>query len=99
MGDTRFYGLFDQAGIGSPLSGDQAAAFRRLSGVKQQTLVHGVTGKDVGGFEGNVGFFHPVGVQDAPLATANGYFGSAPGSIQPMFTKPDPWLDPTGASR
>lgn len=102
----RFYGEFDQAGEFAPLSGEQAATFRALPGVRMNTAndydgprkVRGVGGHNVGGYMGNTGFLHPMGVADTPIANAPGYFGDAPADIQPGIGRPSPWLDPTGAS-
>lgn len=111
MPGQRFYGLFDQAGMLSPLAGSQAATLRALPGVKlnrgsddrEHALFASLTdqgfgGKDIGGFGGNVGYLNPRGVADVPLANAPGYFGLAPASIQPGIDKPNPWSDPTAGS-
>lgn len=106
MPGARFYGLFDQAGVFSPLSGEQAATMRALPGVTPKLypgadpapgLVWNVRGE--GGYGGNLGFLHPAGVADAPLVTAAAYFGNAPAELQPGITKPPPYQDPTAAAR
>lgn len=90
MSGVRFYGLFDQAGIFSPAAGEQAAAFRALPGVMPHDLVKRP------GYFGNLGYLHPIGVADTPLVPVSAYFGTAPASIQPSISKPDPWTDPVG---
>jgi len=106
----RFEGLYNQAGMFSPLAGEQTVTLRRLSGVQpdfsylrggdsHQPLGDGYQVRGEGGYGGNLGYLRPIGVSDAPLVSIAGYFGDAPADIQPGIDKPSPWLDPTGAAR
>lgn len=97
----RFEGLFNQAGMFAPPSGEQAETFRELPGVSivyYPTNVRGSTPdpRAAHGEAGNVGNWSAQGAAlvDRPVPLLEAYFGLAPAAIQPDLVKPDPWTDP-----
>lgn len=85
----RFYGEFNQAGMGTPATGEQSRLItRNLGKLAVDSAPLFFQGSDLNYVDTRTGF---PAVQDVPLYKLADYNGELPATVQPTGQRPTPW--------